>query len=360
VLKALVPVGKRGKAGAVLFADTGDEAHERASRLLAMTVRGFPVNALLVEPKLDIRREMYLSIVVDRERQQPVVIFAAEGGVDIEEISRQNPERIVRHYVDYLKGLEPYEAKEICHRAGLSGALLRDVAPIIHKLYGLFVKYDCEVLEINPLALTGDGKVVLVSSLMAVDSSALFRQSSLQGEVEMSSERVWRPMTKLEKEAVAVNEADPYRGTARYTEMDGDIGFFCGGGGGSLLMFDALRHFGGSPANYSEVGGNPPEAKVRGLARVVLSKPGVKGLIACGNITNNTQVDLIARGITGALLDMGIDPRTFPVLIRYTGLNDEVGRQVFEGAGVEYHGEDVTMSTAARLMVQKMKGMAGR
>ena len=360
VLKALVPVGKRGKAGAIKFADSPDDAYRLAAELLALTVRGFPARSILVERKLDIRQEMFVSIAIDRERQQPVIIFSGEGGIDIEEINERRPERIVRHGVDYLQGLAEYEAKEVCYRAGLGGGLLREVATVVHRLYQVFVKYDCEVLEINPLALTAEGKIVLAACLMAVDSSALFRQSSLQGEVEMSSERFWRPLTELEKSAIAVNEADPYRGTARYTEMDGgDIGFLCGGGGGSLLMYDALLQYGGRPANYSEVGGNPPEQKVRGLTRVILSKPGVKGLIAACNITNNTQVDVVARGIVAALSDLGIDPGAFPVLIRYAGVNDEVGRGVFEAAGVEYHGDDITMATAARLMVAKMQSRKG-
>ncbi len=356
VLKALVPVGKRGKAGAIKFASTPDEVRELAGQLIGMVIRGFPAESILIEPKLEIEREFYCSIAIDRNRQTPVIIFSAEGGVDIEEIHASQPDRIVQYHVDYGRGLEDFEAKQICVRAGLTGPVLRDLPALITKLYRFFVATDCDLLEINPLALTKDGKLVLVSSMMSVDSAAVFRQPELQERVEMSSERVWRPMTEREKEAVAVNEADPYRGTARYTEMDGgDIGFLCGGGGGSLLLFDSIESFGGAPANYSEVGGNPPAAKVRGVTRVILSKPGVRGLLVACNITNNTQVDQVATGVVQALEDMQVDPASFPVVVRYAGVSDERGREIFEAAGIEYHGDDITMSTAARMMVEKMQ-----
>ena len=233
--------------------------------------------------------------------------------------------------------------------------MLRQASDILLKLYRFFVKYDCTILEINPLAITKDNKVIAAASVMAVDDSAMFRHPELADMVQVGSDRAWRPLSDLEKQVVEVNESDPYRGTARYTEMDGgDIGFMCGGGGASLMMFDALLSYGGKPANYTEFGGNPPEKKVYGLVIGILSKPGVRGLIVCGNITNNTQVDVVSRGIVAAIKDKGIDPRTFPVLVRYAGVNDAVGREVFTAAGIEYYGEEITMTVAAKKMVEKM------
>jgi succinyl-CoA synthetase beta subunit len=135
----------------------------------------------------------------------------------------------------------------------------------------------------------------------------------------------------------------------------GDIGFMCGGGGGSLLSFDALVQLGGEPANYSETGGNPPEEKVYGLTKGILSKDGVKGLFVAHNITNNTQIDVMARGITKALLEIGINPQTFPVVVREAGVNDAEGRRIFEAAGVTYYGDDVTIEFAAGKMIERMK-----
>jgi succinyl-CoA synthetase beta subunit/citryl-CoA synthetase large subunit len=160
----------------------------------------------------------------------------------------------------------------------------------------------------------------------------------------------------LEKEMVAVDMAESYRGTARYTEMEGgDIGFLCGGGGGSLLAYDTVVRYGGKPANYTEFGGNPTETKVTGLVKGVLSKPGVRSFFMDANITNNTQTDVVAKGIIKAFGEMNIDPKRFPTLVRLAGVNDSEARRIFSEAGIEYYGDDVTMEDAARLLVDKMK-----
>jgi succinyl-CoA synthetase beta subunit len=355
VLKALVPVGKRGKAGAVTFAATPEEARERARELLGMTVSHFPVDKILVEEKVEIARELYVSITIDKRRQLPVIIASTAGGVEVEELVAEHPDKVVIAHVDPLTGLADYQTKEVWSRLGLNGRELLQASDVLAKLYAAFLRYDCQLLEINPLAVTVEGSLVAAASVMAVDDAAMFRQKGLEGMVEVGSERAWRPLTELEKRMIAINDAD-YRGTARYTEMDGgDIGFMCGGGGGSLLSFDALVDLGGRPANYAETGGNPPEEKVYGLTRGILSKPGVKGLFVAHNITNNTQIDVMARGIVRALADMGIDPRTFPVVVREAGVNDALGRRIFTEAGVEYYGEEVTICEAAAAMIGRMR-----
>ncbi|MDQ0340776.1 succinyl-CoA synthetase beta subunit/citryl-CoA synthetase large subunit [Caldalkalibacillus uzonensis] len=355
VLKALVPVGKRGKAGAIKFADTPQEAYERSRSLLNMTVRHFPVEKVLVEEKVAIKQEWYVSITIDKKRQKPVIVATLDGGVDVEELVMAHPERIVTHHVDIFRGLRPFEAKEIWSRLGLTGKELLQAQQLLLQLYDVFITYDAYLLEINPLVLTEEGTVVAAASVMGVDDSALYRQPELAGKVEVGSERAWRPLTELEKKMIEINNAD-YRGTARYTEMEGgNIGFMCGGGGGSLLSFDALVDLGGQPANYTETGGNPPEEKVYGLTKGILSKPGVKGLFVAHNITNNTQVDVMARGIVRALKDMNIDLSKFPVVVREAGVNDEEGRRIFLEAGVEYYGEEITLMQAAEKMVQRMK-----
>lgn len=355
VLKALVPVGKRGKAGAIKFADSADQARSQTEQLLAMTVRNFPVTQVLVEEKIEIDQEWYVSITIDKNQQLPVIIATTEGGVEVEDLVTEHPDKIVIQHVDPLLGLPGYKAKEIWSRLGLNGKQLLLASDVLSKLYAAFVTLDCYLLEINPLVLTKQGDVVAAASVMAVDDASLYRQKALEGMVEVGSERVWRPLTDLEKRMIAVNDAD-YRGTARYTEMDGgDIGFMCGGGGGSLLSYDALVDLGGRPANYTETGGNPSEEKVYGLTKGILSKPGVKGLFVAHNITNNTQIDVMAAGIVKALKEMGIDPQTFPVVVREAGVNDAVGRQIFTEAGIEYHGEDVTIGEAAAMMIERMR-----
>jgi succinyl-CoA synthetase beta subunit/citryl-CoA synthetase large subunit len=356
VLKALVPIGKRGKAGAIKFASNPAMAAELAGQMLGTVVRHYPVEKILVEEKLAIERELFVSFTIDKMRRRHAVLVSSAGGIDVEEISAKYPELMQIIHIDPYKGLADFRAKEVWAELGLEGTVLRQASDMLLKLYRFFVKYDCTILEINPLAVTKDNKVIAAASVMAVDDSAMFRHPELADAVQVGSDRAWRPLTELEKQVVEVNEADPYRGTARYTEMDGgDIGFMCGGGGASLLMFDELLSHGGKPANYTEFGGNPPEKKVYGLVIGILSKPGVRGLIVCGNITNNTQVDVVSRGIVAAIKDKGIDPRKFPVLVRYAGVNDAVGREVFTAAGVEYYGEEITMTVAAKKMVEKMR-----
>lgn len=355
VLKALVPVGKRGKAGAIKFADSAAEAASHASRLLGMTISHYPVERLLIEEKLEIAKELYVSITIDKNRQLPVIVATGEGGVDVEQLAREHPEKVVIEYVDPWLGLPAFKAKEIASRLGLMNRQLLQGADILSRLYETFLRYDCYLLEINPLVITAQGELKAAASVIAVDDASLFRQQELAEMVEAGSERSWRPLTRLEREMMAVNDAD-YRGTARYTEMEGgDIGFMCGGGGGSLLSFDALVDLGGRPANYTETGGNPSEEKVYGLTKGILSKPGVRGLFVAHNITNNTQIDVMARGIVRALRELAIDPARFPVVVREAGVNDAVGKQIFSEAGVEYYGEEITILEAAAKMVQRMK-----
>ena len=355
VLKALVPVGKRGKAGAIKFAANPPAAGEAAQQLLGTVVRHYPVERLLVEEKLAIDHELFVSIALDKPARAIAILASSAGGIDVEEMSAKYPERMKILRVDPFQGLADFQAKELWADLGLGGAALRQATDILVKLYKVFVQYDCTILEINPLAITKEAKVVAAAALMAVDDCAMYRHPELSEFVQLGSDRAWRPMTALEKQVVQVNEADPYRGTARYTEMDGgDIGFMCGGGGGSLMMFDTLLSYGGKPANYTEFGGNPPERKVFGLVKAILSKPGVKGFILSANISNNTQVDVVAAGVVGALRAQGIDPRRFPVLVRFSGVNDTAARTIFGEAGVEYYGEEISMSMAGKKMMEKM------
>ena len=356
VMKALVPVGKRGKAGAVKFAENSEEAEKIAKKILSMTVHNFPVESLLVEEKIEISKELYISIAFDSSKRMPAVMASSVGGINVEEMAQSQPENICKYYVNMRDGFHLYKAREMWSDLGLSGSILQKAATVSWRLYKIFEKYDATIVEINPLAITYDDELVAVGILMGVDDDALYRQPNLRDRVEEGSERVWRPLTDLEKKMVAVDKADSYRGTARYTEMEGgDIGFMCGGGGGSLLVYDALLKCGGKPANYTEFGGNPTVAKVTGLVKGVLSKPGVKGFCMATNITNNTQTDVVAKGIIKAFLDLKIDVTKFPIVIRFAGVNEDEARRLFSEAGIEYHGDDITMEDAASLIVNKMK-----
>lgn len=355
-VKGLIPVGKRGKAGAIGFASNREEAFCQAEQILGMTVSFYPIEELLIEQKLAIKQELYLSITIDKAAKRPVIIASTLGGIDIEELSREHPGKVSKTFIDPLIGLPGYKTIEIWSDLGLTGKLLRQAGTILMRLYQMFVKFDATIVEINPLVITEEDALVAAACVMSVDENAFYRQPDIAEIVQPGSDRAWRPLTELERKLIVAGEDEAYRGTARYTEFDGgDIGFMCGGGGASLLLMDALRRSGGRPANYSEIGGNPPESKVYHLCCGVLSKEGVKGLFLAHNITNNTQIDVMAKGVIRALTDMGVDPSQFPVVVREAGTHDEQGKQIFQAAGIEYHGEDITLDEAARLMVKKMR-----
>jgi len=358
VLKGLVPLGKRKKAGAVKFAHTLPEVDAFARAILGIEIQQFPVQKILVESKLDIVQELYLSITYDDTRRAPVMIASAEGGIDIEEIALKFAEKIIKHYIDMSFGFHLFHAREICSALGLTGKTLQKGTQIVFNLYKIFEKYDATILEINPLAITANGDIAVAAVLMGIDEDALYRQTDLGDTVEPGGDRAWRPLTAIEKEMMAVDASESYRGTARYTEMDGgDIGFLCGGGGGSLLAYDALLHYGGRPANYTEFGGNPPEGKVKGLVQGVLSKAGVKSFFMATNITNNTQTDVVAKGVITAFQELNIDPSVFPTVVRLPGVNDAEARRLFSDFGIEYYGTDITMEDSARIIVEKMNTM---
>ncbi|HEX3724559.1 MAG TPA: ATP-grasp domain-containing protein [Nitrolancea sp.] len=356
VVKALVVAGKRGKAGAVLQAASANEARDAATKLLGAEVGGYPVHQVLVEERIAIRRELYLSLTIDRNEGCTRLLASAMGGVEIEEIVRDYPNALRSLNILPSVGLPEYRARQLWRSAGINGALLPRLGALTSRLYQRFRDLDAYLLEINPLAETENGDLVAVGAVLAVDDAALFRHREFADHVQVASEKVWRPLTMREGEVNALNAAEPYRGSARYLELEGgDIGFLCGGGGASLVLFDSLVRAGGEPANYAEFGGNPTETKVAGLARVVLGKPGVRGLFIAHNITNNTQVDLVARGVVQALREVGISAADFPVVAREIGLHDAEGRDIFEAAGIEYFGAESTLSDAARGMVAAMR-----
>lgn len=357
MVKALVPAGKRGKAGAVLPADDPDEAAGCADTLLGSTVGGYPVEQVLVEERIAIQHERYLSLTLDRAAGRPRLLLGARGGIEIEEIAQDDAGDLASCLIDLASGLPEYRARELWHQVGVGGPRLSRLGRLTSLLYRAFAGLDATLLEINPLAETEAGDVLAVGAVLTVDDAARFRHPELSAKLLVGSEQVWRPLTPLEERVNALNTAEPYRGSARYLELEsGDIGFLCGGGGASLVLFDSLVRAGGNPANYAEFGGNPTESKVVGLARVVLDKPGVRGLFVAHNITNNTQVDVVARGVVQALTEAGLSAHTFPVVAREVGLHDAEGRAIFEAAGIRYLGEESTLSQAAKVMVEAMRG----
>ncbi len=356
VIKALLPIGGRAKLGLVKYSASPADAREVARSLLGREVSGFEVDRLLVEEKVDTGQEFYTAITNDAGRRRPVVLVSSKGGIDIQEQLSQSPEALASEVVDNAKSFEEFQARSLWIRAGVSGSLLGPLSNLTWRLWQVFKENDATLLEVNPIAVTQDRRVVAVSCVLEVDDDALFRHPELEGRLVKGLDRVWRPPNEREKLVMKADSDEPTKGDVRYAEFDdGDIGFVCGGGGGSLLLQDAVRAFGGKPANFSEWGGNPSENKVEVLTRTTISKPGVKGLLVCLNVSNNTRIDAAANALARVL--KGVNPREFPVVIRLVGLNDESARSTIEEAGFEYHGEDLTMEDAAALIVKKVRAL---
>ncbi len=356
VLKALVPIGGRQKAGAIKFARDVEEAKQAARSLLGSEFGGFTVGKLLIEEKVAIKEEYYASILNDSRARRPLVLVGSRGGVDVEEIHSGSPSSMVREPIDPIEGLDTFKARELWLRAGVTGDLLLKLSDLLHAVYGIYSRVDATLLEVNPIAITESKQVVAASCVLEVDDDALFRHPELTDRVVRGLDRVWRPLTEREQLVMQADLEEPSKGDVRYTDLQGgDIGFICGGGGGSLVIQDSVRSLGGQPANYSEWGGNPTERKMEALTRAVMSKPEVRGLLVCLNISSNTQVDIAARGIVKVLREMNVDAKRFPVVTRLAGLNDGAAKEVVEQAGFEYHGEDMTMDGAAELIVERVK-----
>ena len=317
VIKALVPVGKRGKAGAVKFADTADEARAHADTILGMEVRRFPVKKLIVMEALDIKREIFCSISFDAPRKCPLILFSAEGGVDVEELAEHHPDKLIEWPVNILEGLAVEDALELAQRAGLSGDLAEQVSRAVWAMYGVFCANDCEMIEMNPLAELADGRVVAAAGVVQLDAQALFRHPELEAKLGVEGGNGWRPFTDLEMRMREIDAIDPHVGAIRFSELDGDIGFMVTGGGYGLSSLEALLDSGGKPATTFDITPGRYEEKMRRAVKAVLTKPGIKGLLLAGNVSNFTRVDIKVAGVVRALKEAEIDFDKFPVIIRY-------------------------------------------
>jgi succinyl-CoA synthetase beta subunit len=356
VVKALVPSNRRAKAGGVRFATTPEVAEQHAADLLGMRIDGHLVESLLIEERLEIESELYLAVTLDKSRKSIVALASAEGGVDVEDALAA--ERLASQEIDPWGRVFAHDLRGLWRAAGASPELVGALVEPTRRIVAASLAADATLLEVNPLAVVNRSAApVAVGALLELDDAALARQPLLAPVAKHVTGR-WRPPTVLELEALAAASVEPHRGTARFVELEGDVGLLSGGGGGSLVAFDAVRRAGGRPSCYTELGGNPSAEKVRSLTRVVLRTTGVRGLLVSHNITNNTQVDLVAEGVVAALDEAELDPQAFPVVAREIGTHDAEGRAMFERSGIEYLGEDVSIEDAARLIVRRIREAA--
>jgi succinyl-CoA synthetase beta subunit len=316
VVKSQILVGGRGKAGGIRLAKNPDEAEDLATQILGMEIKGLPVRKVLVDEAANIEKEIYLGITNDRAARKPVMMASSEGGVDIEEVARQNPEKIIRVHIDPLLGLRDYQARDVAAGIDLPREHWRSFGQICHGLWNAYIKSDATLAEINPLVVTADNRLLAVDGKVVLDDNALFRHPEL-GE-----------MRDLDAEEQSEIEARKYG--LSYIKLDGNIGCMVNGAGLAMTTMDIIKLFGGEPANFLDIGGGAGSEKVSAALRIILSDPNVKAVLfnVFGGITRGDEV---ARGILIALDE--VKPKV-PMIIRLVGTNAEEGRELLADANM--------------------------
>ncbi|MGO8904946.1 MAG: ATP-grasp domain-containing protein [Solirubrobacteraceae bacterium] len=358
VIKSQVLSGGRMKAGGVKFADTPQQAQEHAKEILALEIGGQLPRGVLVDPRAQVEQEYYGGVVWDGTQKRPVMIFSPVGGIDIELLAAEQPEKVGRRHFSNILPFADFQAKEVIASTGVTGSALNRLVTILARLAKVFVDNDMTLAEINPLGRLADGSFVALDAHMEIENEARGRHAKLLSDLGVGEQetRQAREATPFELAGEQVDATD-HRGVAgNVTEFDGNLGLVIGAGGGSLTLFDAVRAHGGRPANYCEIGGNPSVAKACGLAKLVLQKPGVDKIAVMMSIVSNTRVDIVARGVIKACLELDLDPSEKIAIFRIPGAWEEEGFKILELYGVDYADRSVSLNEAARRAVEKIQG----
>ncbi|MBM4240459.1 MAG: ADP-forming succinate--CoA ligase subunit beta [Euryarchaeota archaeon] len=319
-LKSQVLVGGRGKAGGIKFAETPKEALNVSKALFSTKLKGETVETILVEEKIKIKKEYYLSVIMDRTNRKPLIMASKEGGVDIEELAEKNPERIVKYHLNPLDEFLPYQAREIAIKMGVENPLVSKMGSIIWMLYGVFNKYDATLAEINPLVLTEDS-ILAADAKLDVDDDALYKHREL------------RELEEYKKEEFA------------YVKLDGDIAVIGNGAGLTLSSMDMLKLYGGEPAVFLDIGGGASQENIEKALNLVISDGDVK-VVFLNVLGGITRADDVARGIVNV---QNASKRKVSLVIRLTGTNEEEGQRILTEAGVSF---ETSMESAARKAVE--------
>jgi succinyl-CoA synthetase beta subunit len=316
--KAQVLVAGRGKAGGILFANSIEEAGKAAEKLLNMQIKGIPVKSIWIEEKIQIKRELYFGLTTDRFRQCYVAVASAVGGMDIEEIAAKTPEKVIKVPINPQLGLRSFQTREIARKMGYSGNQVSELGRMLERLYSASMDYDAELIEMNPLVETVDGKFMAADARIIIDDNSLFRHQEykkrlLEGESELTPQ-----------------ELEAMKNDLAYVKLDGNIGVIGNGAGLVMATLDTIQYYGGKPANFLDVGGGAPSEKTALALKIVLSDPNVKTLFI--NILGGiTRCDEVARGILEAKEKVGV---TKPMVIRLVGTNEEEGKRILTDAGI--------------------------
>jgi succinyl-CoA synthetase beta subunit len=318
MVKAQVLVAGRGKAGGIKPASTSAEAFEISRSLLSMTIKGEKVAKVLVEQQLASKHERYVSIVVDRSSRCYTILCSTEGGIDIEQVADRSPERIIRHEIDQLVGLQDYECRQVAKQLGYSGKQMNQLAAIISELFQIVLDYDAELIESNPLIETDFGEIIAADLRILLDDNSLYRHSKF-----LERMKIFEPdMTPLEIKAREKKLA--------YVELDGDIGIIGNGAGLVMATLDMILDYKGKAANFCDVGGGADEERIASALEIVLANSKVKVLLI--NIMGGiTRCDDVARAILDIQKRMGISK---PMVIRLVGTNEEEGRNILTEANI--------------------------
>ena len=337
IVKAQILIASRGKLGGIVKARSKDELRDLVSKLLGASIGGLRVRKLLIEEVVNIAKEYYLSITIDRLKRKPVVLASSEGGVDIEEVARREPWKIVKRYIDPLVGLRDYEVRYVAYKLGIKNPkLIRVFTNIAKAMYSIFTEYDCELVESNPLALTTEGRFIAVDAKIIVDDNALYRHRDLQELVEKEA----REYTEIELKAKKLGFS--------YVELDGNIGIIGNGAGLTMATMDLVKYYGGRPANFLDVGGGARADVVREAVKILLLDPKVKGIFI--NILGGiTRADEIAKGVIEALRETGVRK---PLVVRLKGTREKEGRRILSEENIPLYDD---MDEAAKRIVELVK-----
>ncbi|HOE82522.1 MAG TPA: ADP-forming succinate--CoA ligase subunit beta [Myxococcota bacterium] len=342
VVKAQIHAGGRGKAGGVKVCKSLDEVFEAATKILGFTLvthqtgpKGQLVRRVLVEEGLAIAKELYLSLVLDRENERIVLMGSTEGGMEIEQVAKNTPEKIIKESIDPIVGLQPFQIRNVVAGLALFGATAKLAATFLKGLYQMFIEKDASLVEINPLVITADGQLVALDAKMNFDDNALYRQQDIVAMHDPDEE------DPLEVEA---SKAD-----LSYIKLDGDIGNLVNGAGLAMATMDIIQHFGGSPANFLDVGGSADRAKVKAAFEIILKdKPKAILVNIFGGIM---YCDVIADGVVAAAREVDLN---VPLVVRLQGTNVEEGRKILKESGLTIISAQ-TMEEAARKVVAASK-----
>ena len=339
VVKAQIHAGGRGKGGGVKVVKSADEARDAAAKMLGMQLvtyqtgpDGSTVKRVLIEEGLQIARELYLGLVIDRATQQPVLMVSQEGGVEIEKVAAETPEKIFKAFIDPALGLQAHQARRLAFNLGLKGDQVGKAVRMMMALYQAFVATDASLLEVNPLIVTGAGELLALDAKLNFDDNALYRHANI------------KELRDLDEEAPLEVEASKY--SLNYIKLDGSIGCMVNGAGLAMATMDIIKIAGGEPANFLDVGGGANAEQIKNAFRILMSDTSVKAVLI--NIFGGIlRCDVLAAGVIAAVNDLGVK---VPIVIRMEGTNVEEGKQMLRDSGLNFTTAD-SMGEAAEKVV---------